>query len=947
MQQLGRLDHAHLLGAESWRQQLLDAIADIHITSVRNPDPNAAFERALQAFLLLTQSSMGFIGEVHVTPNGDPWLKTFAISDIAWDVESKALYEKYWRDGFEFRNLENLFGEVIRTGHLVISDNPSIDLRSRGVPTGHPQLTSFLGIPIHVDGRLIGMVGLANRIDGYSQALVDQMQTLIMVCGAMIESLMIRRERDRTTVLLKAAEQAQYEFAERNAAIIEAQPDYMFVLSAESVFLDFHCGNKNSLFVPPELFLGRHIADVMPPDICQKFQAASQYVRSTNIPAEFEYELDIGSEKRSFEARVVQFPQNQLLIISRDITEKVRAEQERQRSESHLKLVMEQLPIVVWMFDEHLKLTSVMGKAMEYLGIVPTQLLGRGIVECVHGLDMDYGLVEPHRRALAGQSVSYDFKYRDSVLHCYIEPRRDAEGQIVGVIGVALDRTNFVAVESELRKKEYFVDRIAEASPHIIYVFDVEQRHTIYCNRQVAADLGYSPDEVIAMGDDFMMHLLHPDDLALISQLLTRWDSAKDGDILKTEYRLKHADGSLRWFMGRDTVFKRDDLGRVTQIIGTAQDITDRVLAEQYLHASREQLQAIFNADPACLKVVANDGTLLTINASGLRMLGVQSEADVIGHSIFDKIVPEHREMFQRMHEKVCSGQSADLIFEIFGPNNERHWMESRAVPLQYTKDGPVMHLGVTRDITDELRSQQTIAEQQAQLTHFSRLATMGQMLATISHEITQPLSAISNYAAASTLAAERSPQVDPRLPQFLKSITDQASRAGSILERLRGFLRRTDSLRQRADLRDVAHDSIELVRFQLQKRQVHVDFRADATPVWVSVDVVQIQQVMVNLITNACDAMLETPVEERKIDIACFRYQNQACVAVSDRGCGLAEDHQERLFQAFSTSKPTGMGLGLAICRDILKIHQGIIIGANRPDGGATFEFRLPISDV
>lgn len=772
------------------------------------------------------------------------------------------------------------------------------------------------------------------------------MQTLIMICGAMIESIVVRRERDRATVLLKAAEQAQFEFSERNAALINAQPDYMFVLDYEGVFLDFHCGHKNVLYVPPSSFLGRSIEEILPPEVCQKFRTASEYVRNSNCPAEFEYELKLDDEKRSYEARVVQFPQNQILVISRDITEKVKAQNEQQRSESHLKLLVEQLPIIVWNFDEHLVLTSVVGRNLTELGLNPKQLVGRDVAECVHGLDLNYGLIETHRRALSGESVSYDFSYRNAVLHCYAEPKRDATGKIIGVIGVALDRTNFVAIESELRKKEHFVDRIAEASPHIIYVFDVQERKTIYCNRRVANDLGYSPEQVVEMGDEFMMHLLHPDDAQKLQQLLNRWDTAEDGEILKTEYRLKHSDGSLRWFMGRDTVFKRDELGRVSQIIGTAQDITDRVNAEQLLHASREQLQAIFNADPSCLKVVNTDGTLLAINSSGLKMVGAQMEAEVIGRSLIDCIVPEHRENYARMHQKVCSGQPAELIFEMFGPNNDRRWMESRAVPLQYTADGPILHLGITRDITEEMQSQQTIAEQQAQLTHFSRLATMGQMLAAISHEITQPLAAISNYAAASTLAAERSPQVDPRLPQFLKSITDQASRAGSILERLRGFLRRTDSLRQRADLRDIAHDSVELVRFQLQKKQVRVEFRADSTPVWVTVDVVQIQQVMVNLITNACDAMVETPVEERKIDIVCFRYQSQACVAVSDRGCGLSEEHQQRLFQAFSTTKPTGMGLGLAICRDILKIHQGIIIGANRPDGGATFEFRVAIAE-
>ena len=226
----------------------------------------------------------------------------------------------------------------------------------------------------------------------------------------------------------------------------------------------------------------------------------------------------------------------------------------------------------------------------------------------------------------------------------------------------------------------------------------------------------------------------------------------------------------------------------------------------------------------------------------------------------------------------------------------------------------------------------------------------MGQMVATISHEITQPLSAISNFAAASSLLLGNE-DVDSTVQHHIAAILQQSERAGNIISRIRDFARRTEPHRSTRDLRILINDALELSRADLRRRGVTIKFTSPEPTLLVLADHVQIQQVLLNLISNACDAMQELPAGDRRIWIRCWRdtwpnvadsfvsfatttdesedTENRAMmvvVEVADNGPGLDPNGVAHLFDPFFTSKPQGMGLGLSICRDIVKSHQGMI---------------------
>lgn len=186
---------------------ILEAISKAQSQFIANVDTKVLFDDLLADLLSLTQSEYGFIGEVLHDPDGKPYLKSHAITNIAWNDETRAFYEKHAATGLEFRNLKSLFGAVLTTGKEVISNSPSIDPRRCGIPEGHPALSSFLGLPFYNAGQMIGMIGIANRPGGYDQRLVSFLEPFTATCANIIAAHNIdRRRRDAEEALRKSSE---------------------------------------------------------------------------------------------------------------------------------------------------------------------------------------------------------------------------------------------------------------------------------------------------------------------------------------------------------------------------------------------------------------------------------------------------------------------------------------------------------------------------------------------------------------------------------------------------------------------------------------------------------------------------------------------------------------------------------------------------------------------
>jgi two-component system sensor kinase FixL len=251
-------------------------------------------------------------------------------------------------------------------------------------------------------------------------------------------------------------------------------------------------------------------------------------------------------------------------------------------------------------------------------------------------------------------------------------------------------------------------------------------------------------------------------------------------------------------------------------------------------------------------------------------------------------------------------------------------------------------------DVTDQRRaeatlheSQKRLQELQAELLHASRLSVMGQMLAALAHELNQPLTAVAAYLQACQQMLENSAPPPPDLVEALELASEQVERSGQIIHRLRSFLSRNAAEKRPEPVVNLLKEAVALAQTGSKEIPVTLEFRSPSNTSWVLADRVQIQQVLLNLIRNAIEAM--AGLEKRQISITAEPQGEMVCFGVADAGTGISAKIEPQLFQPFVTTKKNGMGLGLSICRTIVEEHGGRIWAQPNPGGGTVFRFTLP----
>jgi PAS domain S-box-containing protein len=260
----------------------------------------------------------------------------------------------------------------------------------------------------------------------------------------------------------------------------------------------------------------------------------------------------------------------------------------------------------------------------------------------------------------------------------------------------------------------------------------------------------------------------------------------------------------------------------------------------------------------------------------------------------------------------------------------------------------PVVDLGYVniygRDITAEREAERQAREHQQELIHVSRLSTMGEMATGLAHELNQPLSAIANYANGSVRRLQASDRGAEDILYALGQITAQADRAGEIIKRLRALVGKQTPVRRIADINEVVREVCSFVEFAARKAGVVIEQEFSLGTLPVKIDVVQIEQVLLNLIRNALDALLEIPEDERSLVIqTSCREGKWVLIRVLDSGAGIRDADMDRLFEPFYTTKESGMGMGLVISRTIIEDHNGTITAEQRAEGGTCFSILLP----
>lgn len=418
------------------------------------------------------------------------------------------------------------------------------------------------------------------------------------------------------------------------------------------------------------------------------------------------------------------------------------------------------------------------------------------------------------------------------------------------------------------------------------------------------------------------------------------------------------------------TQVEQSFIGNITDIISRALQARDRHKAQQelfkmnqhledlvkqrtqeieYLHAQIvkhqeekiNEVMKIISATPSCLKVITDKGLLVTMNPQGLSLIEADNLECVLNANVYEIVEEAHRAAFINFNEKVCSGKKGSLIFEIIGLKGTRRWMETFAAP--YTlPNGEMGHVAMTNDITDKVNFQNALDLQKSRLLVKSKLESLGEMSAGIAHEINNPLAIISGSVGLLSKFKDN----PEKLAAKVETIQKSCDRIARIVSSLKKFSRSGNKSNFKTnEMSNIAREALALTDAKSKRHSTPVTFDC-STNMNVDCDEVEIEQVLVNLINNAIDAVKSK--SEKWVKITLFEDAESQVLRVMDSGPGIPENVRAKLFDPFFTTKKVGegTGLGLSISKGILDEHKATItVVADSPN--TCFEIRFPKAEA
>jgi PAS domain S-box-containing protein len=572
----------------------------------------------------------------------------------------------------------------------------------------------------------------------------------------------------------------------------------------------------------------------------------------------------------------------------------------------------------------------------------------------IHPEDLP-GVLEKSQGLLAGRLTQVDGEYRyrhpsRGLLWIHHRSRvlaRDASGRMVRLLGVLQDITERKEAEEALKRVSHQNALILGAAAEGIIGLDLQGKHT-FVSPAAASMLGYAPEDLLGRDSHSLWHHSNKHGSPY----------PKDECPICASYRegaTRHVSSEVFWRQD-GTCFPVDyrctpigEHGSTLGAVLTFEDITSRRKAEEALRTSQARLASgVELAGLGFYEMVEGEDVIYTDD----RMRSVCGLPPDAARGVpaarfwLEHIHPDDQRRILDADQRLGDGRLDRISAEYryLHPDGHERWLHHLAVVSRRDSAGQPAHTrGVVRDITEQKRVEQELARQRLQLAHVARVSTMGQLASSLAHELNQPLGAIlRNAEAAELLLANPSPDI-AELQAILADIRGDDHRAGEVIDRLRAFLKRREIERHPVDFGSLASETITLVRPDAERRGVRLGLQAGAPLRPVLGDRVQLQQVLLNLLLNAMDAVEGKPRGERRVSVRIRSMDAVIEVSVEDNGPGIPADAIQRVFEPFYTSKPHGLGMGLSIARGIVETHGGRLRVENSPDGGATFTFTLP----
>lgn len=620
-------------------------------------------------------------------------------------------------------------------------------------------------------------------------------------------------------------------------------------------------------------------------------------------------------------------------------------------SDAQLRAIINAMAALVWTARaDGSGVDFVNKRLLDYTGLSSAQVLGWGWTDAVHPIDrsrvitcMESILASGTPQDTEMRLRRFDGTYRWFLFHG--SPLHDVCGALVGWCGVNVDVDDRKRAAEALRESVQQLRLIIDSIPGQIAILNTSGQPEMV-NRGLLEYFG-RPLEDFQFGDT--SDHVHPDDLA---DVVAAWVHAMStGTIVEYQHRLRRFDGVYRWFYVRALPL-RDDANQILRWYVLLTDIDDRKRAEDALRESEAfllDIQRLTRTGGWRLSVAA--GTV-EISPEIQRVCRIQAGDDISNPGFwFDRIHSDDRPRVQATFERCVREKSeyrSDYRFVLGDGDIAYHHTIGR--PVLNEAGELVEFIGASMDMTDywlaatELeRASQALRDMQTKLSRATQVATVGELAASIAHEVNQPLAAVvaNGHACVRWLSATP-PNFDKAL-EAAERIVKDGKDAGEVVRRVRSLFKRAAAERLPLDIGDVVRDVLRLLEADAAKRKVAVTVTLEPDLPQVLGDRVQLQQLVLNLMLNALDAM--EPVVDRPKRLTVRSTRGDAAhvaIEIADTGVGLEDPNAA--FEPFFTTKAGGMGMGLAICRSIVAAHNGTLAATRNDDFGTTFWFALPL---